>query len=358
MRKNKLLLAALALAVTPLWAQQYQVKGVAPKGTKMVYLQKIESRTIDSVAVVKDGTFEFAGSAQNKVFAYVTTKGDEAVPVVLDGNVKVDLKLGKVSGTPENDALNMWNERLTAVQEQIAELFAEEAVYRSKGEKVPTEVENRLRQKFQAKMNEMHGIITQCCESNRQHKFPALFLSAMATQMDKAEFIRLAEEGNPAYMNTPLMERSKKAIEGWKRQMPGIAFTDIELKDLDNKTRKLSEFVGRGKYVLIDFWASWCGPCRREMPNVKALYEKYKDKGFDIVGLSLDSDKVAWTGAIKQMGLKWHHLSDLKGWQSVSAATYGVNSIPATLLIGPDGKVVAGGLSVEKLDAKLGELLK
>ena len=109
---------------------------------------------------------------------------------------------------------------------------------------------------------------------------------------------------------------------------------------------------------MIDFWASWCGPCRKEMPNVKVLYEKYKDKGFDIVGLSLDNDKQAWTGAIRQMDLKWHHLSDLKGWQSVAADTYGINSIPATLLIGPNGKVIAGGLSIKELDDKLSKLLK
>lgn len=358
MQNKNLAIAALSLAAMPMMAQSYQIKGIAPKGAKMVYLQKIESRTIDSVAVLNNGNFSFSGTAQNKVFAYVTTKGEETVPVILDGNINVDLKLGKVSGTPENDALNIWNEQILAIQKQIAELFAEEAVYRKKGEMLPTEVEERLNHSYQDKMNKMLGLITQCCKSNRQHKFPAFFLSAAATQMDKAEFIRLAEEGNPVYMNTPLMERSKKTIKGWKRQLPGVDFTDMTLKDPDGNTHNLADYIGKGKYVLIDFWASWCGPCRKEMPNVKVLYEKYKDKGFDIVGLSLDNDKQAWTGAIRQMDLKWHHLSDLKGWQSVAADTYGINSIPATLLIGPNGKVIAGGLSIKELDDKLSKLLK
>ena len=134
--------------------------------------------------------------------------------------------------------------------------------------------------------------------------------------------------------------------------------TDIQLPDTNGKMRKLSDYVGKGKYVLIDFWASWCGPCRREMPNVKKLYDAYKSKGFDIVGLSLDQDKAAWLAAIKKLDLPWHHLSDLKYWDSLAASTYGINSIPATLLIGPDGKVIASGLDAEGVAKKLDELLK
>ena len=94
------------------------------------------------------------------------------------------------------------------------------------------------------------------------------------------------------------------------------------------------------------------------MPAVKALYEKYHAKGFDIVGLSFDDNAKDWTGAINSMKLPWHHLSDLKGWQSIAGQTYGINAIPATILFGPDGKVVVSGLHSEELETKLAELLK
>jgi thiol-disulfide isomerase/thioredoxin len=112
----------------------------------------------------------------------------------------------------------------------------------------------------------------------------------------------------------------------------------------------------RGKYVLIDFWASWCGPCRKENPNVKVNYEKYASKGFEILGVSLDRDKAAWVNAIAADGLPWKHISDLKGWQSDLSAIYQVSSIPQTVLLDKSGKIIERNLRGEQLGAKLKEL--
>lgn len=131
---------------------------------------------------------------------------------------------------------------------------------------------------------------------------------------------------------------------------------ELILPTPDNKELALSSL--RGKVVLIDFWASWCGPCRKEMPNVKLVYQKYKDKGFEIYGVSLDKDRSAWLEAIEKDGLKWPQVSDLKFWQSEAAQTYAVQSIPHTVLIGKDGKILASGLRGADLDAKLAEVLK
>jgi len=109
----------------------------------------------------------------------------------------------------------------------------------------------------------------------------------------------------------------------------------------------------RGNIVFIDFWASWCGPYYREMPNIMAAYTKYKDQGFDILGVSLDRDMHAWRNAIKKNGLSWHHISDLRGWQSQHAALYSINSIPANVLVDKEGKIIARNLRGEELNAKL-----
>lgn len=146
------------------------------------------------------------------------------------------------------------------------------------------------------------------------------------------------------------------AMQAEKQKMIGKQFTDLEEADVNGEIHKLSEYVGKGRWVLVDFWASWCGPCRAEMPNVVSNYEKYHDKGFDIVGLSFDKSKDAWLRAISDLQMPWIHLSDLKGWQSVASSVYNIRSIPASLLIDPKGKIVAVDLRGELLGEKLKEI--
>lgn len=132
---------------------------------------------------------------------------------------------------------------------------------------------------------------------------------------------------------------------------------NLEIADTAGVNHKLSEFVAGGHYVLIDFWASWCGPCMGEMPNVKAAYDRFHAKGFDIVGLSFDANADAWKAAINRFEMPWANLSDLKGWESASSRKYKIRSIPDNILVGPDGRIVANGLRGEALQQKLAELL-
>ena len=136
----------------------------------------------------------------------------------------------------------------------------------------------------------------------------------------------------------------------------GKTAPEISLPDINGKEIRLSSY--KGKYVLVDFWASWCKPCRYENPNVVNAYNKYKGQNFDIIGVSLDEKKDAWMKAIKDDNLEWTHISDLKGWGSAVVPMYEISGIPFNVLLDPDGKVIAEGLRGSALDAKLGELLK
>lgn len=135
-------------------------------------------------------------------------------------------------------------------------------------------------------------------------------------------------------------------------------YIEIVQKDLSGKEVKLSEVVKKNRYTLIDFWASWCGPCRMEIPYLVEAYAKYQSKGFEIYGVSLDEDKDAWKNAVQGMQMKWIQVSDLKGWHNEAAQAYGVQSIPANMLVDTEGKIVATNLRGEDVAHTLENLLK
>lgn len=138
----------------------------------------------------------------------------------------------------------------------------------------------------------------------------------------------------------------------------GKPYTDLAMAGPNGKTVKVSNYVSKNKYTLIDFWASWCGPCRAEMPNVVKAYWAYHSKGFEVVGVSLDNNKQAWVKAVASLKMPWPQMSDLKGWESAGAAAYNIRAIPANVLIDNKGRIIAKDLRGEDLQNKLAELFK
>lgn len=238
---------------------------------------------------------------------------------------------------PDSVLLHQWTDRIQNVFSSVTQ------------ESTPQQQEEAIRQ--------VGALMVKCCRENMDRVFPGELLKSCIYYVDKAELVQIAEQ-NPRFLEEGPMARAKQSILAWKHQLVGEEVTDLVMNDTLGVERHMRDMIVPGHYTLIDFWASWCGPCRQEMPAVKALYEKYHERGFDIIGVSFDQKREAWTNAIRTVagGLPWQHISDLKGWGSQGHEVYGVNSIPCTLLVGPNGRIVANSLRAEQLAIHLQEV--
>ena len=164
----------------------------------------------------------------------------------------------------------------------------------------------------------------------------------------------LVSDLNENYPNTKSILQLKQQLDEMRKLSVGQPAPEIELPNPQGEMVKLSDM--KGKYVLIDFWAAWCKPCRQENPNLVRMYNLYKDKGFEVFGVSLDRTKEDWLKAIEDDGLTWTHVSDLQYFNSKAAETYQINAIPATYMLDPDGKIIAKDLRGPSLENKLAEI--
>ena len=181
-------------------------------------------------------------------------------------------------------------------------------------------------------------------------------INILDSKFDPAQVEPLYNRFSAQVKATDMGRSSLEKINIARRRQTGMKSTDFTQTDLNGKEFTLSSL--RGKYVLVDFWASWCVPCRAENPNLVKAYEQLKSKNFEVVGVSLDMGKPEWAAAVKKDNLPWIHVSDLKGWKNAVAAMYGINSVPQNLLINPEGVIIAKDLRGENLTEKLTALIK
>ena len=365
--KKYFILAASALLLAACGEQPgYKISGTvtnADLNGKYVYMYEYgvkDAASLDS-ALISDGQFSLEGTQDNARLCLLKVntgnereRGYQTVFVLENGQLRAQLgeENSSVNGTAENDAYASLNAQLGTLLKDMDQLNEES---RSEDKAVA----KAAAEKMEELSTQEISMITAYIKANTNKLSAAKLFVENNYSMEEADLFEIADKADSLFKSAPRMENLLKVIDARRSVAVGKKFADFEMADVDGKARKLSEFVGNGqKVVLIDFWASWCPPCRRDMPNLVEAYKKYKSKGFDIVGISLDSKAEAWEKGIKDLNITWTQLSDLQGWKNAGARLYGVNSIPHTLLVDKDGTIIAKGLHGAEIDAKLQELFK
>lgn len=360
MRNIWILLAAWAVtACASDGTKKYTVSGTFTENGRMVYLMdQLTETAIDSV-VVSDGKFSFTGTAdQDALLAVQAESKNWMTQFFNDGTpVTINVNDSTLKGSPLNERLARLEVEMDLPQRRmkakLAGLTDNEILAR----------QDEFIEDINSLIDEQLSFADRVFQEERNSLIPVAFSGYYFLQNGVEAYDELVKEG-VVFANHPYLKKSRDDVEALlkpkdspKTAFIGQPYIDLEMADPDGKMHKISELVGDGKYVFVDFWASWCAPCRAEMPNVLEAYHQYHAKGFEVIGISFDENKEAWVKAVDQLKMPWLQISDLKGFNCAAAPIYQVDAIPDNILIDPQGKIIDRGLRGKALLNRLQELM-
>lgn len=330
---------------------------------KKVYLQQLNDTrngfiNIDSTTV-KDNQFTFSKTVkdQEPELRFISTEEPQsyAPAFFLSEPGKIIINIApknKVTGTPRNDRFQTFsclqdslNNELELIVQKYSQLLQ------------TSDNQREMMKEGQVIMKGLQQSRYDFAKENINNDLGEFIALSSFEVLSADQVLELTSLMRPEFRNSNLGQQVISYYESKKLKTSGSVYKDIKLKSSLGNDISLSDYVGKHKVVLIDFWASWCGPCIKEMPHVVDAYAKYKNKGFEIVGISMDEDQGRWLATIDRLKMTWPQMSDLKGWKSTAAQLYGIDSIPYTLLIDQDGKIIDSNLRGNQLTDRLKELL-
>ena len=332
--------------------------------------QSADFKTIDSSAINKDGNYTLSGLDSQQNLYVLSYKNNPTVILINDTkNISIDfdpngfhypdVKTSDATKQLYTFIKNFWqnDSALSITYQQLDAL-------NKNGSQDSVSV-NRLQAAYRTQLNNLTGIITGFIKSSNNPAAICFALDKARIAIAPEALIALVENASKQFPRhtgiAAFKSQLTQAMQNQQDNKETVALLnepapDLTMDDVNGKKVSISDF--KGKYLLVDFWASWCGPCRQENPNVVAAYNKFKNKNFTILGVSLDEDKQAWIDAIKHDNLSWTQMSDLQQFNSAAVPAYHFDGIPFNVLIDPNGKIIAESLRGPMLEQKLNEVLQ
>ena len=339
------------------------VKGSAEGQTVVLrQIHDMQPQPVDVASTtIKDGKFTLKGSSPYPEFSllFVGDKGPIQFFVEnSDINILVDfdnINQSKVTGSKEHDLFMEFMgglERLAVQQQQLQDSYVSLSTSGNLTPEILAGLQAQLEKVNAERITYTNGFVL-----TNSGRIASAFLAYNFMQMfDLSQIDQLTNGFDAINGQSQWVQSLKNHVAAHRRTEVGQPFTDVTLKTPDDQPISISDFAGKGKYVLLDFWAGWCGPCRNANPHLVQIYNQYKDKGFEIVGISLDRTKDVWVRAIADDNLTWPQMSDLDYFNGPAAKLYSVNGIPHMILLDKEGKIIAKGLHIGTLSAKLAEI--
>lgn len=364
MKKLFVLFVAAILAVSCSNEPKYILSGELEGITEgQVFLQKRESGEmvkLDS-AIIENGIFEIIGGAVDyPEMYYLMVEGNTGYKMLFVENQKISLNGhvdslfdASVEGSVTNSEYDSFNKGLEPYYDKNSEIYQKVKAAREAGDE---EMADELNKQREVIFDEIKEYQMSFIKSNPGSYASPTILRSVIYGMGGEELESHINELEPEIRETKLIMDLIDRVEVLKAVAIGEIAPDFTQNDQDGNPITLSEVVGP-KLLLLDFWAAWCGPCRRENPNIVAVYKEFNDKGFDVFGVSLDRDKEDWLKAIEEDNLTWKHVSDLQYWSNAAAKMYAVNSIPANFLLDEEGRILATNIRGDELREKVVEIL-
>lgn len=350
---NKILTILMSLCFTAVMAQKAQVTLTVPQDTEEVVVATNRDRnSIQNLTTptAKDGKLIVTQKSKiGDIITFVFQKRGKMFSLVYEGKpIVADV----VAMTVQDSKLN--SEFVEAQKTYYGKISKINEIYQAYMEKykdnqpADPQEEKEVQAQIDSLEKELTTFTLNYAKEHKQDVSPAVFLAEMGYNLSYEDLSSVLS-ADAAYTKHPVLKPLLTQMAAKEKRRPGINYKELVMKDMDGKTVKLSDYIGKSELVLVDFWASWCGPCRQEMPHVIETYNQFKDKGFNVVGVSFDNNAEAWKKGVADLGMKWPQMSDLKCWQCAAAEIYGVSSIPSNILVNKEGKIVDVDLRGEAL---------
>ncbi len=359
-----ILFSAAMLALTACDSKTYTIDGTAEglkDGDTLFITNDLQTGIPTDTLIIKDGRFHLNGITDSTYLAmvYSQARAELNAPFFIEpGNISIKLVetpgASRVGGTECNKQWQELNDSVMTIGKEInriAEHIYGETVDEMEQQKEMEQIE-KLNQRFSS-------ILVKTTEKNIGNEFGFFLLTYYPDELiDNQTRIKLISKLPAAVQKRPVIQEMQKHLKQMSESAEGMTIKDFMQAGLDGSEVSLMDEVAKNKITVIDFWASWCGPCRQEMPFMLELYSKYKDKGLGIFGISLDENSDAWKAATQQLNIPWSQMSDLKGWENAAAQYFSVTSIPHTIVVDAQGKILKRGLRGQKLEEFVADQLK